>query len=182
LPSVENLDEFAALLLEEAKRFVEKAEDNNSPEADTAYLHAALMLAFCSLEAHVNIIGEDFIRRSELSLHEKATILEQEVRLEDGEFKMVTTLRMIRLEDRIRFLHVRFGKPLDKSAAHWAELSQALALRNRLTHPKAKVDLTRDAVARAIKAIIDTLDALYRAIYRRPFPLANAGMVSIVRF
>ena len=54
-------DVFANQLLEEAKRFLEKANDSSSDlAAEAAYLHAALTLSFCALEAHVNSIGEEF--------------------------------------------------------------------------------------------------------------------------
>jgi hypothetical protein len=140
------------------------------------------MLAFCSLEAHVNSVGDDFISRPELSLHEKGILLEKEVRLEDGEFKITSTLRMMRLEDRIRFLHVRFGRPLDPSSPHWSELAEATRLRNQLTHPKEMIVITKATVGRAIEAIIDTLDCLYQAVYKRGFPSAGLGLNSRLGF
>jgi hypothetical protein len=176
------IDDFARSLLEEAKWFLEKTEDDGDPAANSAYLHAALMLAFCSLEAHVNSVGDDFISRPELSVHEKAILLEKEVRLENGEFRLTSTLRMMRLEDRIRFLHVRFGKAIDPSEPHWSQLAEATTLRNQLTHPKEMIVITKATVGRAIHAIIDTLDAVYRVIYRRPFPAASLGLQAKVSF
>jgi hypothetical protein len=128
------------------------------------------MLAFCSLEAHLNAIGEDFGERPDFSAHEKGIILEKEVRL------------MARLEDRIQFLHAKFSAPLDRSKPLWSQLTEALALRNQLTHPKGIVSITVAAVSRAIQAIIDTLDGLYRAIYRKPFPAAGRGIQSKLTF
>jgi hypothetical protein len=58
----------------------------------------------------------------------------------------------------------------------------ALALRNELTHPKGVPTITADAVARAIQAIVDALDAVYRAVYRRPFPAAGRGLHSKLSF
>jgi hypothetical protein len=177
------IDDFARSLLEEAKRFLEKADDDGEPAANDAYLHAALMLAFCSLEAHVNSIGDDFMSRPEaLSLHEQGVLLEQEVRLEGGEFKLRSNLRMIRLEDRIRFLLVRFGKGVDLQMQHWSHLADATKLRNQLTHPKEAIIITSTTVGRAIQAIIDTLDCLYRAIYKEGFPSAGRGLKSRLDF
>jgi hypothetical protein len=179
---MENIDEFARSLLEEAKHFLEKTEEDGDPIANAAYLHAALMLSFCSLEAHVNSVGDDFLSRPELSLHEKALLLEREVRIEDGEFKITSALRMVRLEDRIRFLHAKFGKALDTSSPHWGQLAEATKLRNQLNHPKDMVPISKVTVGRAIQAIIDTLDNLYRSIYSRGFPSAGLALNSRLSF
>ena len=55
------IDQFAQSLLEESKRFPEKAKDGSNREGTNAHLHAALMLVFSSLETHVNSIADDFI-------------------------------------------------------------------------------------------------------------------------
>jgi hypothetical protein len=69
---VAEIDEFASSLLEEAKRFFELAIDHDDTSAKDAYLHSALMLAFCSLEAHVNAIAAELSEREEFSLQERA--------------------------------------------------------------------------------------------------------------
>ena len=113
------IDDFAASLLEEAKRFLENARSASDIETQAAFLHAALMLGFCALEAHVNATCDEFAGRPELSMHERAILLEQDVRFELGEFKP-GGLKMISIQDRILFLHLRFGgKPLDRSAPWW---------------------------------------------------------------
>lgn len=176
------IDEFASSLLEEAKRFLEKAIEADEPESEAAHLHAALMLAFCALEAHTNAIADEFAVRPELTVHEKAVLLEQEVRLDKGQFR-VGGLKMYRLDERILFLHHRFApSPLDRTEKWWGDLSIAIELRNRLTHPKGKPGVKLEDVKRAIEAIITGLDVLYRAIYRAPFPAANRGLQSRYTF
>jgi hypothetical protein len=176
------IDEFAESLLEEAKRFLEKAREAQTDAARNAYLHAALMLGFCALEAHVNAIADELAIRPEFSVHERALLLEQDVRLEYGEFKS-SGLRMVRLDDRILFLHLRIsGKALDRSAQWWGNLMAATTLRNQLTHPKGAPPITIDAVSRAIEAIIACLDVVYRAVYNRSFPLTNLGVQSTFSF
>ena len=177
------IDDFAQSLLEESKRFLEKARDGGEASGIDAHLHAALMLAFSSLEAHVNSISDDFVDRPEMSVHDKAILLEREVRLEKGEFTLTSVLKMVRLEDRIQFLHVRFsGNPLDRNQVWWTRFAEATSLRNQLTHPKELLVIKPDAVERAIQAIIDTIDALYQAIYKRPFPAAARGIDSALTF
>ena len=176
------IDEFARYLLEESKRFLEKASDATDKMAESAYLHAAVLLAFSSLEAHVNAVGDEFEQRPEFSVHEKGVILEREVRLENGEFVLTNSLKMSRLEDRILFLHSKFASPLDRSRSQWSHLKEAIDLRNQLTHPKEAITITEDAVSRAIVAVISTLDSLYQAVYGKPFPAAGRGLQSKLSF
>ena len=178
------IDAFARLLLEEAKRFLEKARESDEEVARTADLHAALLLAFCALEAHVNAAASDFAGSSELSPHDRSVLFEQEVRLENGEFILKPDqLKMTSLQDRILFLYQRIsGKPADRTSAWWGELGGATDLRNRLTHPKKVSTIDVKAVERAIEAVIGTLDTLYRAIYKEPFPPTTRGLQSVLDF
>lgn len=176
------IDTFATLLLEEAKRFLENATAADDDIRRDAYLHAALMLGFSSLEAHVNAMCGEFSTRPELSAHEKALLLEQDVKLVKGEFKL-TGFKMNRLEERMTFLHTRFsGQPLDKGTPWWAALSSAIDVRNKLIHPKGVQAVTIPAVKSAINAIVDTIDALYQAIYKKKFPAASRGLLSRLTF
>ena len=177
-----DIDEFAISLLEEAKRFLERASTESDPVGHAAYLHAALLLAFCALEAHINAVAEEFAGRPELSPHEQGILLEKEVRLEDGEFRL-KGLKIYRLEERFSFLHRKFsGKPVDKNAGWWSELLGAIDLRNRLTHPKQAQSVNVNSVQIAIRAIIYSIDALYRNIYKKGFPAATRGLQSRVDF
>lgn len=176
-------DLFANQLLEEAKRFLEKAKEGSDAATEAANLHAALMLAFCALEAHVNSIGEEFSIRTDLSVHERGMLLERDVRLENGEFTLNDNLKMARLEDRIEFLHAKFsGKSLDRSSTWWGKLMTAMQLRNQLTHAKTIPVITEAAVRSATEAIIEAIDALYKAIYKKKFPSASQGLQSRLTF
>jgi len=177
------IDLFANQLLEEGKRFLEKATESDDKATIEANLHAALLLSFCSLEAHINAISEEFSNHAELSVHEKALLLEKDVRLEAGEFKVQSALKIARLEDRIEFLYVRFsGTPLDKNATWWANLGGATKLRNELTHVKTVPTISVKAVQQAIEAIISVLDALFAALYGSKFPPASRGIKSRMDF
>jgi hypothetical protein len=177
-----DIDAFATALLEEAKRFLEKAAEATDTVCRDANLHAALMLAFCSLEAHVNSIAEEFSSRPELTAHDKGIMLEQEVKMEDGEFTL-GGFRMYRLEDRILFLHRQFsGKRLNKRATWWPKLKSAMDNRNKLTHPKSAHPVTIQNVQDALAAIIASLDELYMAIYKRRFPAVGLALDSVLTF
>jgi hypothetical protein len=179
-----DFDLFADQLLEEAKRFLEKAaESSDTTPEEAAYLHAALILAFCALEARINSIADEQSLRTDLSAHEKGLLLERDVRLEHGTFKVQSALKVARLEDRIEFLHAKLsGKPIDKSAAWWEPLITATRLRNDLTHAKSIPSITKQSVGNAIRAIIDTLDGLSKAIYGKKLPASYLGLNSRLHF
>lgn len=177
-------DTFSGELLEESKRFLEKARESPDSVAKTAYLHSALLLSCSALEARVNAIAADAAQhRTNLTVHERGLLLEKDVRLEKGEFQMVEGLKMTRLDERIEFVIVRLsGKRLDKSKSWWGELMAAIRLRNALTHPKDVPAVTEKSVTAAIQATIDALNALSKAIYGKPYPAANRRLASKLQF
>jgi hypothetical protein len=177
------IDRFAKQLFEEAKRLLEKAKIEKQQEGKQAYLHAALMLGFCAFEAHINSVSEDFIVRTDLNPLERAILSEREHSLENGEYIVTSKLKIFRLTDRIEFIFRKFsGKPIDKTAVWWSKLKTALATRNELTHPKEKTEIQVEAVESALLAIISTLDNLYRAVYKKPYPPMNRGLDSNMTF
>jgi hypothetical protein len=179
---VADFDIFSSLLLEEAKRFLERANETSDETARTAYLHAALLLAFSSLEAHVNAISEEMALASGLTPQELGVLREEDVKLENGEF-ILSGNRIYRLEDRILFLHRRFsGKPLDKQAIWWGRYRDATHLRNKLTHPKDAQVITVQNVQLAIEAIVTLLNTLYQVIYGKSLPAAGLGLQASLTF
>jgi hypothetical protein len=175
-----NIDEFATQVFDEAKRFLEKYDDN--PEV-YAYLHAAIALGFSSFEAHVNAIAEEFLIRPELTPWERGILAEKDVEFADGAFKLTDRLKMHRLEDRLLFLCRRFStKPIDRNSSIWSNLKDAIKLRNELTHPKGPIQIERPKVARALQAILEILDYTYRALYKQGYPMKTLDLQSTLEF
>jgi hypothetical protein len=175
------IDEFASSLLEESKRFLEKAQAASDDDAERAYLHASLMLAFCSLEAHVNAVADEISGRSGISVHDCGILLERDVFLEKGQFTLGKGRKISRLEDRILVLH-RLGLKPDPTGYWVSALGGATDLRNKLTHPKTVPSITIAATIKALEAVIDTIDALYRAVYNKEFPAASRRLQSKLSF
>jgi hypothetical protein len=110
-------------------------------------------------------------------------MFERRIGLIDGKFELSEQLQMYRLEDRLLFFGRRFsGEMMDTSARHWGELKNALNIRNDLTHPKVKPEVTIESVQRALAAILETLDILYRRVYRRGYPSLRRGLASNMSF
>lgn len=176
-----DIDAFASSLLEEAKRFLERAEDAKDTTAEQPFLHSALLLACCSLEAHVNSVADEMALRSDLSANVLGVLREKEVHLVDGVFAVGKKLKIWRLEDRVVMLHQISPKP--NVNGEWrSKLSGALALRNSLSHPRTVPSITRGAVQKAIEGIIDTIDALYQSVYKKRFPAVHRQLLSKLDF
>lgn len=180
------IDELANSLFEEAKRFLEKAQSESDQANCTAYLHAAINLGFCSLEAHVNSIADDFLSRDEIDVLDRSILLERDIHLVDGRFEVDgKKLRIYRLDDRIQYIYRRFSsKKLDRNASWWSQLKTGLDIRNRLTHPKSQTvtPLNNKTAEQVLQAILDALTALYKAVYKRDFPAARRGLTSNLSF
>ena len=176
-----NIDSFSSRLFEEAKRFLEKGKEI-SGDGQIAFFHAAILLGFSALEAHVNAIADEQLLRKDLGLHDQSILTEKEVRFKNGSFEL-GDLKMYRLQDRIEFLCQRFGKGgLDKRASYWSGLLEAINLRNRLTHPKDDTEVSRKAVETALMAILELINAFYTDIYGKPYPALRRRLDSNMDF
>lgn len=177
-----DIDKFAFDLLEESKRFLEKATDECDQAARKAYLHAALMLGFCALEAHVNSIAEDMAEVHGVGLLELSVLQEKDIVLDGGQHRL-GKLKIYRLEDRIRFLFARFGKT-DFSYENdwWSHLSSSMKLRNAVTHPKEGDSVNVHNVKFAVESIIQCISALFESIYQKKFPAGNRELHSKLSF
>lgn len=175
-------DKLASQLFEEAKRFLEKANFETSGAGKNAFLHAALLLAFSSLEAHVNAIAEELTMRRNLGILDVSILSERDFSLNDnGEFKIKPRQKIYRLEDRLLYIFANFSIPpkiSPKTTSWWGELKAATGLRNKLVHPKGDLAVQPDSVAKALKAVLECLNDLYRAVYGRPFPTFKRGLDS----
>ena len=178
------VDEFCKNLMEEAKRFYEKAQAETDDEGKKAYLHSALLLAYASLEANVNAIADDFsIREKDLTILEQSILFEKRYEINNGKFELTNNLQMYRLEDRIQFLYHRFArKPINRDSEWWNDFKEGMNVRNKLTHPKEVIQISESMIKKYLIAIINALDEIYKAIYRRSYPLAQRGLDSNMDF
>ncbi len=170
-------DEFSINLLEEAKKFFEIAKTSDDLIAQKAYLHASLLLSISCLEAFVNGIALDFKNASALSLHEKAFLQEKEIRIKNGAFSITDQLKMRRLIERIEFLFIKFNKDLlDKRSKWWQNLKIGILLRNNIVHPKESHDIQVKQIEQTLLSVIECINNLFKAIYKKKLPSYNRGL------
>lgn len=170
-------DDFSIQLLEEAKRFLEKAVEE--PKA-VAYLHAALIVGFSALESHLNAVAEE-IAAWDVTLLDQSVLLEREVRLDAGSWALGEA-RFFRLEERIKFVMIRFGEINATERAWWSDLMEGTKVRNGLVHPRRAMELSTDLVTRYLQAILDALDDLYLAVFKKGHPSHGRGLQSTTDF
>ncbi len=176
-------DEFSSNLLEEAKRFYEIAKNNPDSITNKAYLHASLLLSISSLEAFVNSIAIEFKNASALSLYEKAFLEEKKIILKKGEFLITDQLKMSRLIERIEFLFTKFNKDLlDKRVQWWQHLKTGISLRNNIVHPKEYHEIKNNQIEATLLAVIECINNLFIAIYKKKLPSFNMGLDSKLNF
>lgn len=178
------IDLFASSLFEEAKCFLGKAQDETDEKGKMAYLHAALLIGFSSLEAHMNAIAEEQITvHKDLNILEESILLEKKFYLKNGSFTLTDTLKMYRLTERIEFLYSKFSKsPLDKSKSFWRQIKVGLRTRNDLVHPKEQFILSERSVETALEGILYLLDDLYMALYKQHYPALGRRLDSNMDF
>lgn len=178
-----DIDGFASQLLEESKRFLERAKEAENDEARQAYLHACVLLAFSSLEAHINSIVDEFGKEGlGLTVHELAMLIERDVVFDKGLFCISSSLKMSRIKDRVFLLISKFGSEYDAKFPWTSKLGSALELRNRITHPKNAENIEIEQSAAVIEAVIGVVDFVFQAIYKKGLPAARRGLQSKLTF
>jgi hypothetical protein len=171
--------DYAKELMESAKGFAEKGRAATEPPLQQAYFRAALLHGFSFLEAHLNELADHFRGKKTLSVHDLGILLEREVRLEKGVFKLGSAAKFSRITDRIEVLLVNFSSDIAAVKNGWfSNLAEALLSRNKLVHPKEIHELSHAEVMRAIKSIIDCIDALFYAVFKKGLPYKSKSLES----
>lgn len=177
------IDKFASLLFEEAKRFYELALEQDAEEGKVAFLHSALLLAISSLEAHLNAIADELLLRKDLAVNEQAILAERDVVIEHGKFSLSRTLKMYRIVDRLEFIHNHFGrKKLDYSSKWWSQLGSAFQHRNSLVHPKDDLQINEKMVKDALEGVLGGLNSIYLSLYKKNYPAYRRSLTSRMTF
>ena len=174
-------DAFSIRLLEEAKRFLEKADLVGGDEQD-AYLHGALMVGFSALESHVNGIADELSARHHSDLLASSLLLEKQVKLVKGQWQLASSDQYFRLEDRISFLLRTYAQRDAASYVWWSELMSGVRVRNSLVHPREAVQIKSSEVERFLRAIIAALNDIYLGVFSKGHPSFNRGLQSTLTF
>ena len=173
-------DAFSILLLDEAKRFLEKANAGSGDER-VAYLHAALIVGFSSLESHLNGIADELSARPQESLLSKSILLEKELKVVKGKWELGRE-RFYSIEDRLSFLLAQYADKDPSTFPWWSELKSGIKTRNDLVHPRTAVELDPADIERYLGAIVSALNDVYFAVFAKGHPAFNRGLQSKMFF
>jgi len=177
-----DFDNFSVQLFEESKTLYEKAKTSSDDLSKDVFLHSSLLLVMSSLEACVNSISEELLiepYKDDYSLLEQSLLLEKEIIYKNGCYQLGTALKMSRLVDKIEFLMVRLlCDKWDVNATWFVQLKQSIDCRNKLVHPKEYVKITEKQVEIAINSVLDTMNELFKALYKKQFPSYSYGLTS----
>lgn len=175
----DDADAFSIRLLDEAKRFLEKAEESEDPDP---FLHATLVLTFSALESHLNGLADELLLRQDVSVLDRAVLEERGLVLKAGDWELAPDTRFYRLEDRMAFIFRRYASAAVSDQRWWSDLKQALTARNALVHPREAISLSHSDVERYLAAIIEALNDIYLAVFGRGHPGYGRGLQSTLLF
>lgn len=175
-------DRFFEQLLEESKFLYEQSHKVSDDEHRDIFLHSSLLTVISALEACIYSIAEELLiepYKDNYSLLEQSMLLEREIIFEKGKYKLGNNLKMTRITERLELLFVKFLKEKwDPTVSWFSQLKQSIKLRNEIVHPKAIISITTHQVEIAIKAVLETINELYKAIYKKALPTYSLGSAS----
>lgn len=67
-------------------------------------------------------------------------------------------------------------KELSDADLWYMEIKQTIDLRNGLVHPKSVVQVTYTQIEKALWSVLNTVNVLYLAVYKRKVPIYNYGI------
>lgn len=172
-------DAFSIKLLDEAKRFLERANESGEPDP---FLHAALVLAFSALESHLNGVADELTIRQDVTILDEAVLTERSLNLKAGQWELSSDSRFYRLEDRMAYVFKRYADTNVTAYPWWSDLKEALNARNLLVHPRDVVSISLSEVERFLSAIIEALNDVYMAAFGKGHPAHGRGLQSTLSF
>jgi hypothetical protein len=182
---MESFDFFGEILFDEAKFLYEKALESKYNKEKQLYLQSSLLMGMSALEAYVNAVCEELVGTEEykLELYEKMLLSEKKIELKNGIASLGNQLQMSRLIDRIEYIYCRFShKQIDQNDRWHDGIHEAINLRNSLVHPKEVIILNTEQIERALSNILQTVNAIFYAVYKRNVPILNYGLQSVKNY
>lgn len=164
--------DYAELLYEDAKG---KREGRNA----RPYIIGSILNSWMSIESFINNMMQDFasMPKEMFTIYERGFLEEKQVRFvnkgsDAGTFKVENKEEYRRLEDKILFLIVKFGKSktVDKATLIWQRFGKIRDKRNALSHPKRnrEIDLTLKDAQEALDVAKNVIALVSMEVWRKP--------------
>lgn len=169
-------DTYSKDLWNSAKWFFKCGTETSDKLKQQAYYRAAVFHAFAFLESQVAIIGEHFKSSHVMTVHEKAMLLERQVKFRAGGFHIATGIKFYNLEEKMELLVKKFNQETITEAHWWSKLKHSIQIRNSIAHPKEDTNLTKSQCLTALNSVLDCISSLYLAVFQKKLPYASLGV------
>lgn len=182
---MESFDFFGEILFDEAKFLYEKALEAKHDREKQLYLQSSLLMGMCALEAYVNSVCEELVSTEgyKLELYEKMLLSEKKIELKNGVASLGNQLQMSRLIDKIEYIYCKYSrKQIDQNDKWHDGIHEAIDLRNSLVHPKEVVMFSTKQIERALSNILQTVNTIFNAVYKRNVPILNYDLQSVKNY
>ena len=165
--------------LDYAERLYEDAKEKGKVTSAYPYIIGSILNSWMAIESFINNMMQDFtvLPQDVFTIHEKGFLEEKQVRFEDkganaGTFCLGNKEEFRRLEDKILFLIVKFGKSktVDKGTHIWQRFEKMKSKRNALSHPKRnrEIVLTLKDAQEAIAIAKDVITLVSKEVWKKP--------------
>lgn len=155
-------------LLESKKKISDK-------ESSTRFIKASILLSWAGFEGWINKSCMDFSKTfKEITIHEKAFLIEKKVELKKGEFTITNSDKYESTENKIEFLINTIAKShLDKSNIHWMEFKEIKIIRDSLVHPKIgkNTEFNIKSAEKTIKILLYYINLLSKKLYNKSYKI-----------
>lgn len=160
--------------LEDASCFANQANKTSDIREAKRYYRASIFYTMGAVEAFVNYIANTLAHGPDWPEYEIAFLSDNKFDLEKGSFKIIQQAEYHRLEDKLRFLLVKFDPGFDfQGVAAWCRLLEFKELRDDITHPRSDDDTLvvvdyKKKVESGITAAIEIMSAIMNGAFGHP--------------
>ena len=140
------------------------------------FYRAAAMVAVAALETYVNYVASTLEKATSggLNHYELALLLDKRFGQEDGHFRIQRQSSYSRLEDKLRFLIMRFSVGLNLGTSEsWSHFMTLKQMRDGLVHSRDEEDNKpleeyESECSRGLSACVEIMNHLSQGIFSRP--------------
>ena len=147
--------------------------EKNDREA-RRYFRASVFYAAGAIEGYVDYIADAFAKGESLDPTEIAYLNDRCRNIEANKGTIIEKPEYHRLEDKVRFLLIRFGTGFDfHSNPSWSKLMEFKRLRDSLVHPHQHDDETpiheyQKKIREGLFGVINVSNALATGLFKQP--------------
>ncbi len=160
--------------LEDSNYFAVTASKKIGKREKKRYYRVAIFCAMSAFEAFINYVGDTLIQGETIKPYEISFLSDKKFDIQGGTFQILEQTEYHRLEDKLRFLILKFIPDFDfKHDPSWCRLLELKKFRDKITHPRQDEDEIeiseyKKKIEIGLSAAIDIMNNLCKGIFNRP--------------